>query len=252
MLTTEIPNHPKNWDNDSDRMFTRVKGFTLIELLVVIAIIGVLLAIILPALGQAKRMAKQTVCASNCRQIGIVWEIYLTDDDQQFPDRRDLKQSLPGGYRPWNTWPASDPRSGWAVVVLEAELANSEVWTCPAIIGTAMVGAVQSVQATKPGPGAPIVTYWMWRFDRVDDPIPQDNFWGKTVDAAVQDLRAANNPFIGVPSGPSEVEMMVDPYYPNTIGSLPPKLRGLAVHFSGRNRLFLDGHVEFFRDLRTR
>jgi prepilin-type processing-associated H-X9-DG protein len=72
------------------------------------------------------------------------------------------------------------------------------------------------------------------------------------VDEAVTELRAENNPFIGVPAGPVDVEMTVDPYFPNTIGSLPPDIRGLAVHSGGRNRLFLDWHVEFLRDARTR
>ena len=249
-MNIDLSNHSKK--GDGDNVFTGRGGFTLIELLVVVAIIGVLMALMLPVLGRAKKTSQQTVCASNLRQIGMALAIDLEDRHQRFPDRRDLKQSLPGGYRPWTTWPKSDPRSGWAAIVLKQNLAGFDVWTCPAIIGSTLVNAVQSVQAIKPGPGAPVVTYWMWRFDRFDDPIPQDNFWDKTIDTAVHDLRAANNPFIGVPSGLSEVEMMVDPYYPNTISSLPPAIRGLAVHSGGRNRLFLDWHVEFFRDRRTR
>jgi prepilin-type processing-associated H-X9-DG protein len=45
---------------------------------------------------------------------------------------------------------------------------------------------------------------------------------------------------------------MVDPYFPSTIGSLPEKIKGRAVHAGGRNRLFLDGHVQFLKDSRTR
>ena len=227
-------------------------GFSLVEILVVIAILGVLMALALPVLGKARRTAQQVVCSSNLRQIGIALEIYLQGDHQRFPDRRDLKRSLQGGYRPWNTWPRSDPRAGWAAVVLESDLADFEVWTCPAILGSSLADAVQSVQAVESEAGLRNVTYWMWRFDRIDEPIPLDNFWGKIAEAAVQDLRTANNPFIGVPNGPTEVEIMVDPYYPNTISSLPPAIRGLAVHSGGRNRLFLDWHVEFFRDRRTR
>ena len=94
--------------------------------------------------------------------------------------------------------------------------------------------------------------YWLWRFDRPDDPVPLDNFWGKAVDQCVADLRQANNPQAGQPSGPVDVELAVDPYFPSTIQSLPPEIRGRAIHGGGRNRLSLDYHAEYVRDLRLR
>lgn len=61
------------------------KAFTLIELLVVIAIIAILAAILFPVFAQAKAAAKKTQCISNCKQIGVALQIYLSDYDDKYP-----------------------------------------------------------------------------------------------------------------------------------------------------------------------
>ena len=79
-------------------MTDKRRGFTLIELLVVISIIALLVGILLPALGAARRSAQNMQCLSNLRQIGLgVWA-YSHDHQDLFPP------SYVGGYPLGTDW----------------------------------------------------------------------------------------------------------------------------------------------------
>jgi prepilin-type N-terminal cleavage/methylation domain-containing protein len=86
-------------------MTTR-KGFTLIELLVVIAIIAILAAILFPVFAQAREKARETMCLSNLKQIGLAYDQYIIDFDETTPvtDKTLVVPGVVPGTVTYSTW----------------------------------------------------------------------------------------------------------------------------------------------------
>ena len=96
---------------------TQAKGFTLIELLIVVSIIALLIAILLPAIRQARLTAQAAVCMNHQKQIGWVWMAYAFEYDDYLPRWWDPNHLL--------TWSE--------MLVYEAKLLPeaSDVFYCP-------------------------------------------------------------------------------------------------------------------------
>jgi prepilin-type N-terminal cleavage/methylation domain-containing protein/prepilin-type processing-associated H-X9-DG protein len=112
----------------------RKNAFTLIELLVVIAIIALLMALLFPALRKARDQAKDVICRSNLRGIGIGVNLYLIDHDQRMPEMYTYTKGS-NGHLWWDDrgspLKTSDRDAYWGISYIDY-VQKRELFGCPA------------------------------------------------------------------------------------------------------------------------
>jgi prepilin-type N-terminal cleavage/methylation domain-containing protein/prepilin-type processing-associated H-X9-DG protein len=209
------------------------KAFTLIELLTVIAIIGILSAIIIVAVGSARKMAQQSTCTSNLRQIGVAFQLWIIDTKGIVKSRDHSGYIIgPDGAYPKSWVSHLNPYLLQGATYDGKEQTTASVFRCPVGKDQEWNGVSYAANIYMGGFRDPAYGMRLGQLAALYNPR---KFGACTVPAKcviVTDGLCKDNAYLDFDAGGSPAETKID-------------LR----HNNGVNALFADGHVESLKPL---
>ena len=228
------------------------RGFTLVELLIVVAIIALLAAILFPAFGRAREMARRASCQSNLKELGVGLLQYAQDYDEILP-----RGPLANNGTVWQ----ANRGSGWAGPVY-TYVKSAQVFVCPSDTKTpnnnAQISYAFNQAMTYPingwqgVPGLARLT----EFDKTVELFEVTNAtWSPAIDGPLWAYSPAGNGFQGSPNlEPGNPQAQYDTGIMGSSSSTSAPCASTAAcpfynaptgrHLDTSNFLFMDGHVK--------
>jgi len=227
-------------------------GFTLLELLVVIAIIGILAALLLPALSMSKAAAQSAACINNLKQLQVCFQLYTGDNQDFMPPNNFVydittQQPIPGNDGPsWctNVAPYDANPAGIENGVLFQYNRSLAIYHCPADHSTIETHSgvklpqlrLRSYNMSQSVNGMSYVgqisqyTPHYSRFSEIENPPPSKLL--VFIDTAEDEIL---DTMFGIP-------VKIEPWYQGYWFDIPANR-----HSQGANFSFADGHVEHWK-----